>query len=694
MPSILFNEELSAVEPARSFTYTVNPAWGENEWSVSGWTVTGGSDAALEHGASEALHALGYRFWTPQKTTRPASLPAGGVTLARQQFVFTYCLMYLNYGFGNATLQTEYVRWATLNNVNDRRRPVGHTWGAIINWANAQNGYYTSNPGLLINNGTSFELVEPVARAANLAKCVEWCRLNINEFQRCSFDPADGDTQSSEVVFGFANDVVAELRATTHPQAMLGLYAYAGHRAPVAFPCPYLYVQVALGFNNLGIGYQALVQQWGAVAAEVALRGYGDIAAQDGWLPAYSGITRANFFIGEYPGYIASGANGINMETSGNWLKNMVSHWHALRYWKTGQGTHASALAEMLPALFNNDPAVLALYNLWGDPTTLLTDDLIYQSCQIIDQMQQPHRAEFRRYMTFVMRDRLLSSMGTTRDGVYMSRLEQNLRWVWAMEADGSVHSNAYSRQLANSNVTDNGRPDLNLGSSPHYRRFPAYSTDEDYIAHRDALARRVVRASVFSDTDLVEVTVAPTGQAAALLTPATDYTTLGIAVFVFIGPGTVTTDYLESFRATEVREFGPGMHTFSIAASATTSWVGGTLYLRAFPAVRLDPSLSGQRWAYVPRISRGRLRVSSESRLTLIDSVSRKDIAQNFAPFSSGMANPQTIVPGVARVDNINTRGTHVFGNLSPYVSPSPTVQLMPRALAAREGLSFVEAA
>jgi hypothetical protein len=685
--STFFNEEVQIVDAARTINYTVNPAWGENEWQVSGWAVTGGSDAACEHGASEAMHSIGYRWWTPQKTTRPASLPVGGVTLARQQFVMPYMTMYLNYGFNDATRQTEYDRWAVLNNVADRRRPVGHAWSAIINWANAQNGYYTSNPTYLINGGTSFELVDPVARAANMAKCLEWCRLNINEFQRCHFDPADGDSQSSDLVFAFANDVVAELRATTHPQAMLGLYAYAGHRTPVAFPCPYLYVQVALGFNNLGIGYQALVQQWGAVAAEVALRGYGDIAAQDGWLPAYSGITRAEFFTSDYPGYIASGANGINMETSGNWLKNLVSHWHGLRYWKTAQGTHASALAEMLPALFGSDPAVLSLYNLWGDSSSQLTDDLLYQSCQIVDLMQEPHRAEFQRYMTFVMRDRLIASMGATRDGVYMTRLEQNLRWAWGMVADGTVHSYAYGRQMANSNATDNGRPDLNVNNGPHWRRWPAYSTPSNYADHRNALAFRVGRPVEFEDVDFVEVAVSPSGSSASFLTPATDYVTLGLAAFMFVGPGVVTTTYTEAFRSTEVREFGAGMHSFTIFANATTSWVGGVLYLKAFPQVRLDPSVNaGFRWAYIPRISRGKLRISSGSRIRIFDSVGGKDIAQNFSPFAEGFSNPQTLVPGVARVDNTNTRGMHQFGNLNPYISPTPTKQLMPRALARRE--------
>jgi hypothetical protein len=695
MPSEFFNEELQTVDPARSFSYSINSGWGDNEWSVSGWTVTAGSDKALEHGASEAMHAMGFRWWTPQKTTRPASVPAGGVTLARQQFLMPYAAMFLNYGFGDSDLQAEFDRWRTLNNIADTRRPVGHTWGTIINWANAQNGYYTSNPDLLITAGAlSFDVTTPASRAANLAKCCEYLRTTINEFDRASFDPNDGDTQSSELVFGFANDVAAELRATTHPNAMLGVYAYAGHRAPVAFPCPHVYVQVALGFNNLGIGYQALVQQWGAVANEVSLRGYGDIAAQDGWLPMNSGIVGSTFFSSAYPGYISSGANGINMETSGNWCKNIVSHYHAIRYWKTGASTHESVLAEMLPAIFGNDARVFDLFVYWGASRNTASAYTFNRSCQIIDAMpDSAHKTEFQRYMAIILRDWELTQR-TVKDGVYMTRLEQNLRWSHSLRAAGTIHSYAYSRQLANSNTTTNGRPDLSFGSNPHWQRFPELPPLSAYTSARDAIARLSGRPSELEGEDLVLATVAPTGQAAASTTIATDFTTLGVATFAFIGPGTVTVTYSEAFRGPEVLEFGAGRHDFTILFNAVTTWSGGTLFLKAYPQVRLDPSVGGQRWAYIPRIVRGKVRVSSNSRLTLVDADGRKDIVRNFAPFSAGMNNPQTLVPGVARVDNINTRGTHVFGNLSPYVSPSPTVQLMPRALAVREALSFVEAA
>jgi hypothetical protein len=273
-----------------------------------------------------------------------------------------------------------------------------------------------------------------------------------------------------------------------------------------------------------------------------------------------------------------------------------------------------------------------------------------------------------------------------------MTRLEQNLRWSHSLRAAGTIHSYAYSRQLANSNTTDNGRPDLSFGNNPHWQRFPELPPLSAYTSARDSIARLSGRPEELEGDDLVLATVAPTGQAAAITTSATDYTTLGVATFAFIGPGTVTVTYSEAFRGSEVLSFGAGRHEFTILHNAVTTWSGGTLFLRAYPQVRLDPSVGGQRWAYIPRIVRGKVRASSNSRLTLIDATSRKDIVRNFAPFADGTHNPQTLVPGVARVDNINTRGTHVFGNLSPYVSPSPTAQLMPRALAARESLSFVE--
>jgi len=583
-------------------------------------------------------------------------------------------------------LQGPFDRWARLNNVSDQRRPTGHVWGTIINWANAQNGYYTSNPDLLLSSGPpSFDVSTPEKRAANLAKCVEYLLLNINEYDRAGFDPSDGDTQSSDVVFGFANDVVDALRVHV-PNAKLGLYAYAGHRAPASFPCPHLYVQVALGFNNLGIGYQALVEQWGDVAGEVALRGYGDIAAQDGWLPCNAGICQSQYFIGPYPGYMAAGANGINMETSANWCKNIVSHWHAVRYWKHADSTHAAVIAEMLPAIFENDPAVAELFNLWGDPASSLSDYLLAQSCAIVDSMAAaPHKLEFQRYMAFALRDRELLRF-PDKGGPYMTALEQNLSWAHAIRNAGTIHTYAYSRQLANTNVTANGRGDLAFNANPYWQRFPVAATEQDYEALRDALAPRVERFPELQDETLVLVDVAPTGQAAALLTTASDYVTFGRVTFTYLGPGTVTVDYDEAFRETEVFSFGGGLHTFTIFFSAKTTWSGGTLFLNAFPNARMDPSTGGQRWAYIPKMAQGRVRLSSDSRLTLTDSVGRKDIKEARPPFTSGFADPQTLQPGVARVDNTNTRGTHAFGNINPYISPTPYKQLMPLALAKAE--------
>ena len=682
--STLFNAELTMVDAARAFAYSVEPAWGENEWAVEGWSITGGSDAACEHGASEALHAMGFRFWTPVKTSRPASVPASGVTLPRQQFVMPYMQVFFNYG-NPGILEDEFTRWATLNNVADKRRPVGHAWSAIISWAAS---YYAANPSYLINGGTSFELSEPTARAANMAKCVEWVLLNINEWGRCHFDPADGDTQDTDTVFAFANDVVDQVRQTV-PNARLGLYAYAGHRAPASFPCPNLYVQVALGFNDLGLGYQELVRQWGLVVPEIALRAYGDIAAQDGWYPAYSTVTNSAYYQSQYPGFVSNGANGVNMETSGNWTKNAPGMMNAIRFWKTGTTTYADVLADMVPAIYGNDPKVTELFNLWGDPYAALSDYLLRDSCRIVDAMQDaPYKVEFQQYITVILRDRALAKM-TTRDGTYMTALEQNLRWAWGIRNTGGLHSYAYTRQLANSNVTDNGRPDLNFASNPHWSRYPIAPSAQDYQASKAHLAILDNRWVGLDDQNLVEVDVSPTGQAAALLTPATDFTTLGVARFKFVGPGTVTVNYSASYLQDQVHVFRAGIHDVVAAGDAVTSWTDGRLYLVAFPQVRLDPSAApGFRWAYLPRMSRGRVLLSSGSRITLTDAIGRKDISQNLPPFGPGMASPQSIRPGVLRVDNINTRGTHSLGNLNPFVSPLPGKQLMPRALAIREGL------
>lgn len=701
----VFHEELHVVDASRTFSEVIDPSYDENEWSVTGWELRAGSDAALEHAASEAMYRLGFRWFTPYSEVRPGTLPQGGVTLPKQQFAFPHINVLVNYGFGpNDNVKGAFDRWATLMCVKDDRRPHGHVWESIIkdNAAhfNANRDHWidlVDNSVEVVEESTnalSFVLDNATARASNLAICVSYLRTVMTAESReiARFDADDGDRWDSDTIFGFANDVAAELRATTHPNAVLNLYAYAGHRAPPSFNCPHLGVQVALGFNDLGLGYPELVRRWGLVCPRVDLRGYGDVAAQKGFLPCNSGIVRREFFTGPYREYVAAGANGLNMETSTNWAINIVSHWHMIRFCRYPTHTYSDARDEVVTHVFDGDPKATEFFDVLGDP--LRKNDAFTRSllCEIVDQMQAgPTRTALERYLTICQRHMELtggtSTSGffnnrpsTMTEGKYFSLLESVLRNAAALEETGELHYYSYVRQMANANTSNNGRADLSFSNQPHYQRFPQASSPEDFQAVRQQLRRETLRPSalVFETLDdLVLVDVTPKGIAAANQSAAEDFYTEGGARFVVwndtAGPITVTHSYENENFGSVAEDYPPGVHWSEIDRNATTTWSGGKVFLLAFPSVRMDPSVGGQRWAYLPKNVQGKYRLTSASRLTIFAENGRFDISSE---------TPQGITPGVVRVDRVNTRGVHRFINVCPFISPLPDKMLMPRAL------------
>jgi hypothetical protein len=61
-----FQDTLNLVDASKVLTFVVDPAFVELEWEYDGLTVTGGSEAACAIGAAALLHAMGFRFYTPQ----------------------------------------------------------------------------------------------------------------------------------------------------------------------------------------------------------------------------------------------------------------------------------------------------------------------------------------------------------------------------------------------------------------------------------------------------------------------------------------------------------------------------------------------------------------------------------------------------------------------------------------------------
>lgn len=687
-----FNAELSAVDPARVFTQTINPTWGENEWAVSGYSITAGSDAAVQHGASEALYQLGYRYWSPQKTTRPNTLPAGGVSLSRQTFSYPHVLMFFNYGFGggdNGGLQTRYNAWTEFMAFNDSRRPVGHAYPGIINAIEAEDGFFTTNPSYIIGTPNvgqpSFNLdLTGSDYDALVTRVAQHITPRLNAQNRHSIDPNDGSTWTSDQVFTFANNVVDEIRQT-NSDAMLGLYGYAGHRQPVTFQCPHLYVDLARGFNDLGIGYLAIGKLWSQVVPEFGLRCYGDIAAWQGW----SRHIPANY-LEDFAEHAEDGAIGISMETSGNWTKNVIAKQHWMRHWRGGTTTYQDVLSDAVEKLYEGDARVADLFLYWSGLGTKTGPYAFRPAAEIVAAMPDTeYRAEFERYLTFVMQDDKLHDRVDQHTPSYFTGLERNLRATAAIEASGEIHHYAYARQRANANTLNNGRPDLSLDQQPHWGRFSSIYDRSDFTLAFEENKAITGRPVELEDERLVVINTQP--WPGASVSEARGFFTLGFASFVFAGPGTVTVSYDNQSNTSEVLNFGRGLHEFMINGEATTTWTDGMLFLSIFPEARLDPLIGGEntgrdRWIYVPKIAKGIVDLSSKTRIRIRDQQGIKNISEARPPFDPGSDDPRQIQQGIVEVDNVNTRGIHRAGNINPYVSPTPYKMLMPFNLARKE--------
>lgn len=697
--STAFNEELAAVDAGKSFSYVLNAeTYGQNEYSVSGYTVTGGSEHAQAQGAERALHNLGFRHYSPQRTHRPETLPAEGVTIAKRENAMPFTRMFLNYGFdaGSATASAAFVRWQTLNNLADQRRTVGQTWLSIINGINAQDGFFTNNPDNLYKSDT-FLIDDGSVEAANADRVGAYIAglLTASGGNFQAFGVSDGSPYSSDEIVRFSNAVISKVRETV-PDAILGVLAYATAAAPPSIDCPDLYAQVALGFGSAGLGYPALIAGWGARTGGIGLRAYGDIGAWDGFLPMSDGIRRRNYWVSSHPlaDYLSDGANSINMETSANFAKNIVSHYHTLRFWKDGNSDYETICAEIVNNIYDGDEAVYDLFLFLADNS--LSDVKYLGACDLIDEMPDTwYRLEFRQMMALAIQHRRLRYRTASHSGQYFSRLEQNLRW-WRGLRDGGFHSYVYERQLANANTGNNGRPDLSFDAGPHWRRYPVAPTDADYIALRDDLTARVTArlpAEVANQDDMVVVDVMPTGSAGSSESVISTKAYCQTRATIYAqGPGDLIITPTDTTLAAETYELPSGLYSFDVPSGFVAEFESGLLWIDAYDGTSYDYSTwpftpQQNYWLYVPKIVRGKIDMRCGVRLTIYDSGGQHDIKEQYPPFTeSPNPDPNTILPGVCRVQTSLIRGVVFLGNVNRYFSLHPRKMLMPKALAKAE--------
>lgn len=710
-----YQNAINLVDPTKVLVFTVDPSYGGMEYSYSGLSIVGGSDSACCAGASALLDAMGFRFYAPP--SRYWKLPSTirtDLSRGRGENWIPGNVIFLVYGHSwagshaasRALLNNAYTQWKYLAGCNDSSYPAGHRWGNIISNSTA---FFTENPDLVKPLGLTqtFDL-DGIVGTPRYDVLVEYCaafllRAGLNEFSRTHMDGVDGDGHEPDVFYPFTLAVASKMRTGTAaiggipaqagvPSAQIGVYAYAGHRLPPTLPYkPGVYTQVALAFNSTDLTYAQLIEQHGALADAIALREYLDTQVWSGGRPFNNG--RANpAYLNTYNGYQPYGVREVNSEFTANWLVNMVFARAAILKFRTGSIDYPAIIQEIAANIYNNDAAVIELFNYWADSQVPYSKYSLRQSFDIVAKMATSwYKTEFQQLLTIYWlyhKTERAAEYGIVRapgepGDTFAAAISKLLSWVVAVRDSEIMHSYAFMRQEANSALRDYPHLIFNATPEPAWFASPALPTSADWTEAYADIVADTIRDPALDGTDLAVKTVAPV--ASGSTTPATAYYCDGVANYIVLGPSTLTVTDVET-NETETVSFGNGYHKFGTNGQFRVEWNGGVVFLDTFPMVRKDPDGTALRhWLYVPASAAGRVDLRPASRWSFYDEeTARKD-------WTPSVQFPD-LGPGQVAVDNDNTRGTITNGNCNRYLSPRADIALMPRDLAARGGaVSFI---
>lgn len=717
-----FQDQINLVDATKVLTFIVDPTYEEFQFSYNGLECRGGTDLACEYAASELLEAMGYRFYSPQEwgTVRPATIPTG-LSISPTTFWMPTNAISLVYGHSwshtlsssRTLLNDAHSKWEILNGLFTMPWPAGHRWGNVIS-NNIE--YFRENPDFIkggyasidTESGSSahFDLVGLVdsGLTERYDELVHICAAHLlwdglNEWNRTNFDPSDSDSNPSDYVFPFTKAVAEAVRAGTEaiadipaqagvPEAMLGLYAYAGHRLPPTLSvAPEVYTQVALAFNSTNLSFEELVTQHGAKAAAVLLREYWDTEVWSMSQP-FEQIVSKNYN-NMYSSYQAAGAIGVNAEYAANWLVNLVGVRHFQRQCKTGTYSYEEALDDVLENLFDNEPTVRELYEFWSVPTQRYNLFNLRYSFDRVNAMPDSWYKTYYQYALTILAELhylpdQIPLLEQTPADPFPAAFSSMMAHVTAVRELDIMHSYAFMRQQANSAVSKN-YPQLKWPSSssvplanvPDWHTNSYLPTEADFDSWYAILLADTVREEILDTDNYAIVRGVPSGSTAT----RTDKINVTAAALLYVGPGELTVTKSGIPTATK---FGPGLH--HIGTSGTITWSGGLLFVDTFPKVRKDPldGMTGKNWfLYVQNSIAGIVTMRAGSRWRFIDESGQFDLL----PVTSGSyVSPANLGPGQVRVEEGNTRGDFFNDSANRYLSPDKNIVLTTHELVAQE--------
>jgi hypothetical protein len=682
-PSAVWQEEIDEVDTSVTLTWQIDETYSNLEYSVEaaeyGYHIRGGHVEAQNKGAQTLLYELGYRFYGREIyhsnfVYRPPAPLSRVVSVAKTTHWMESLSIFPAYGDSwwltpdgtneRPVFEAADDRWRFLNGAGASTAgfPSGHRWSSIV----FNNFWYfdqdATHKGYLHNpTGTSqrhirisyFSNDEAVYDEIVTLFASQALKDGFNSMDRTSMDGGDGDPNDSDEFYTFLNDVIAKIKEGTpeivytgpsqtitppngnpitvttgqvmHPARAgkadfkVGTYAYAGHRRAPSFAIPDVYVNIALAFNDAGIGYPALVAEHAAQAWRVGTREYIDIQVWDQSSPF--GGRKARGYLDNYRDVYDT--YFTTAESQPNNMVMLPVHYWWFQKFRTGTLDEMAEIEEMVEKIFSNDPAVLELYTYWTDPENFYNAFTLRHSVDIIDEMEDNwYKAYFQKYAMWMQWERSypeddsvlladgVSTMGhDTYIGLYnaytgnggasetpppeilgynpnsehLAHLERHFATIYKYRRDDSVHAYALLRQISNSTppkilsmnrrntfdkvaqATWTTAPPWRLGKSDYHPDVAAGSdtpeiTSTEYDAVMDTLRAETAQDTYISSDDLVIANVPGYTQDPTLICRAF-WVLESQAELCVHGPATVKV--ARAGEEVETREYGEGLHYF-----------------------------------------------------------------------------------------------------------------------------------
>jgi hypothetical protein len=309
--------------------------------------LLGATDLGTSHAAFRLLEHLGCRWFFPAKewevvpsrrtlavrldeTSRPA-------LLSRRIW----------YGYGHFDFKrglADYEAWARHNRMAASLKPwCGHAWQAII-LANKKT--FDAHPEYLAlvkgkRQGPQLCVSNPKVRQIATRWALDQFKKR-PELDMVSLETSDGSNHCeceacrklgsiSDRAFGLANEV-ARVVARKHPGKMVGMLAYNDHCEPPSFNLkPNVYVQATAGFIRGRYTFDELMELWPRRCNNLGFYEYLSVWLWDFDLPARGRGGNLKYLRERIPRYVRLGATSLDCESGNNWGPHGLGYYVANR---------------------------------------------------------------------------------------------------------------------------------------------------------------------------------------------------------------------------------------------------------------------------------------------------------------------------------------------------------------------------